>query len=163
MKLEKSCLRDIRNSTYFLHSPWQVPAIIQFIVRSQDLDMERQTWYSLQDLSVMSCAVEEQVTERWITVIFWFYSLLKGEQHFAKLLVKLSFEYIGLTNTEIRFPEGNRKMKSELKVLVALLSPTLCNPMDCSPPGSSVHGVLQARVVQWVAIPFSRRSSWPRD
>ena len=39
---------------------------------------------------------------------------------------------------------------------------TLCDPMDCSPPGSSVHGILPARILQWVAIPFSRRSSWPR-
>ena len=40
---------------------------------------------------------------------------------------------------------------------------TLCKPMDCSPPGSSVHGILQARILEWVAIPFSRGSSWPRD
>ena len=39
----------------------------------------------------------------------------------------------------------------------------LCNPMDCSPPGSSVHGILQAGILQWVAIPSSRGSSWPRD
>ena len=39
----------------------------------------------------------------------------------------------------------------------------LCDPMDCSPPGSSVHGTLQARILEWVAIPFSRRSSQPRD
>ena len=38
-----------------------------------------------------------------------------------------------------------------------------CNPMDCSPPGSSVHGILQARILEWVAISFSRRSSQPRD
>ena len=35
--------------------------------------------------------------------------------------------------------------------------------MDCSPPGSSVHGILQARILEWPAIPFSRGSSWPRD
>ena len=46
---------------------------------------------------------------------------------------------------------------------VAQLSPTLCDPMDCSPPGSSVHGILQARILEWVAISFSRGSSWPRD
>ena len=40
---------------------------------------------------------------------------------------------------------------------------TLCNPMDCSPPGSSVHGILQARILEWVAMSFSRGSSWPRD
>ena len=41
---------------------------------------------------------------------------------------------------------------------------TLCDTMDCSPPGFSVHGILQARILEWVAIPFSRGwSSWPRD
>ena len=39
---------------------------------------------------------------------------------------------------------------------------TLCNPRDCSPPGSSVHGILQARIFEWLAIPFSRGSSPPR-
>ena len=48
-------------------------------------------------------------------------------------------------------------------VLVAQLCPTLCDPMDCSPPGSSVHGILQARILEWVAISFSRGSSWLRD
>ena len=48
-------------------------------------------------------------------------------------------------------------------VLVAQSCLTLCNPMDCSPPGSSVHGILQARILAWVAIPFSRGSSQPRD
>ena len=39
---------------------------------------------------------------------------------------------------------------------------TLCNPTDCNPPGSSVHEILQARTPEWVAMPSSRRSSWPR-
>ena len=39
----------------------------------------------------------------------------------------------------------------------------LCNPRDCSPPGSSVHGILQARILEWVAMPSSRGSSQPRD
>ena len=41
---------------------------------------------------------------------------------------------------------------------------TLCDPpMDCSPPGSSVHGILQARILEWIAMPFSRGSSQPRN
>ena len=48
-------------------------------------------------------------------------------------------------------------------VLVAQSCPTLCDPMDCSPPGSFVHGILQARIVAWVTIPFSRGSSRPTD
>ena len=40
---------------------------------------------------------------------------------------------------------------------------TLCDPMDSSQPGSSIHGVFQARMLEWVAISFSRRSSRPMD
>ena len=47
--------------------------------------------------------------------------------------------------------------------LVAQSCLTLCDPMDCSLPGSSNHGIFQARVLKWVAISFSRESSWPRD
>ena len=46
---------------------------------------------------------------------------------------------------------------------VAQSCPTLCDAMDCSLPGSSLHGILQARVLEWVAISFPRGSSWPRD
>ena len=46
---------------------------------------------------------------------------------------------------------------------VAQSCPTLCNPMDCSLPGSTIHGIFQARILEWVAISFSRRSSQPRD
>ena len=48
-------------------------------------------------------------------------------------------------------------------VLIAPLCLTLYDPVDCSPPGSSVHGILQARILEWVAILFPRGSSWPRD
>ena len=51
----------------------------------------------------------------------------------------------------------------EKKVLVAQSCPTLCDSMDCSPPGSFVHGILQARLLGWLAISFSRGSSRPRD
>ena len=49
-----------------------------------------------------------------------------------------------------------------MKVKVAQSCPTLCNPMDCSPPGSCVHGILQARILEWVAMPSSRGSSRPQ-
>ena len=48
-------------------------------------------------------------------------------------------------------------------VLVVQSCPTFCDPMDCSPTGSSVHEILQASKLEWVAIPFSRGSSCPRD
>ena len=50
----------------------------------------------------------------------------------------------------------------KVKVLVTQLCPILCDPMDRNPPGSSVHGILQARILKWVAISFSRGSSRPR-
>ena len=52
-----------------------------------------------------------------------------------------------------------RKKESE----VTQLCPTLCDPMDCSLPGSSIHGIFQARILEWVANSFSRRSSRLRD
>ena len=48
-------------------------------------------------------------------------------------------------------------------MLIVQSCPTLCNPMDYSLPGSSVHGILQAKILQWLAIPFSRGSSRCRD
>ena len=55
--------------------------------------------------------------------------------------------YVGLSN----------KAKSDSEV--AQSCPTLCNPMDCSPPGFSIHGIFQARTLEWVAIAFSMVSS----
>ena len=48
-------------------------------------------------------------------------------------------------------------------VLVAQSCPTLCGPMDCRPPGYPVHGIFQAEILEWVAIPFSRGSSQSGD
>ena len=51
--------------------------------------------------------------------------------------------------------------KLSLSLLIAQSCPALCNPMDCSPPGSSVHGILQTRKLEWVAIFFSKGSPYP--
>ena len=51
----------------------------------------------------------------------------------------------------------------ESKSEVTQSCPTLCDPMDCSLPDSSIHGIFQARILEWVAISFSRGSSLPRD
>ena len=62
---------------------------------------------------------------------------------------------------------NKRIITSDRDVRVCMLSlqscPILCDPMNCSPPGSSVHGILQARILEWVAMSFSRGSSWTRD
>ena len=56
-----------------------------------------------------------------------------------------------------------KELMQEQHAKLLQLCLTLCNPMDCGPPGSSVHGILQARILEWVAISFSRRSFQPRD
>ena len=58
---------------------------------------------------------------------------------------------------------AGRRARERVNVLVAQSRLTLCNLMSCSPPGSSAHGILQARILEWVAIAFSRGSSRPRD
>ena len=55
------------------------------------------------------------------------------------------------------------RLKKADENLAAQSCLTLCNPIDCSLPGSSVHGISQARIVERVSIPFSRGSSHPRD
>ena len=60
-------------------------------------------------------------------------------------------------------PSGKPKHSAHTHTEVAQSCPTLCDPMDCSPPGSSVHGIFQAWILEWVAVSFSRGSSWPRD
>ena len=54
-------------------------------------------------------------------------------------------------------------LKFSTYMLSNFSGPTLWDPMDCSPPGSSVHGIFQARMLEWVAVSFSREASWPRD
>ena len=63
-----------------------------------------------------------------------------------------------------RCTEIHKKIFSfKVEVLVAQSCLILCNPIDCSPPSPSVHGILQARILKWVAMPFSRVSSPPMD
>ena len=88
-----------------------------------------------------------------ITIIFYifFLAFVRWEEmpgHFCILMKSESFV---------------PSLKYVCVCLVTQSCPTLCNPLDCSPPGSSVNGILQARILQWVAISFSTGSSQPRD
>ena len=61
-----------------------------------------------------------------------------------------------------RLSSSTLRVLCEYQLRECLLSrscPTLCDPKDCSPPGSSVRGILQARILEWIAVPSSRRSS----
>ena len=67
--------------------------------------------------------------------------------------------YTGKSTTFLIYmkkPRNTIDALPRIKVLVAHLCPTLCNPMGCSPSGFSVHGIHQARIMEWVVMPFSR-------
>ena len=64
---------------------------------------------------------------------------------------------------ETRFRSLGWEAPLEKEKEVAQSCSTRCDTMDCSPPGSSVHGILQARILEWVAMSSCRGSSWPRD
>ena len=70
-------------------------------------------------------------------------------------MVQKNLAVLELSLNVSRFETAYTMKESE----VAQSCPTLCDPVDCSPPGSSVHGILQARILEWVAISFSRGSS----
>ena len=81
-----------------------------------------------------------------------------GLLHCRRVLYHLSHQWSPNISEEISI-----WVICKLCVVVAQSCPTLCDPMDCSPPGSAVHGILQARILEWVAISFSRGSSQTRD
>ena len=64
---------------------------------------------------------------------------------------------------DICYKESGKWRSKWSEVEVVQPCPAFCDPMDCSPPGSSVHGIFQAKILEWIAISFSRGSSGPRD
>ena len=83
---------------------------------------------------------------------------MKGTRIKTKPIKRNGFESVG-----VRWVNLDPIIHSEWVSEVAQSCPTLCDPVDCIPPGSSAHGILQARILEWVAISFSRGSSQPRD
>ena len=103
----------------------------------------------------LSARVHISVNPLWEKICFEIKPMnnKRGERQISPLLLCLhKFEFLSLAAYRALW-------SSEVKVLVAQSHPTLCNPTDCSPPVSSVHGILQARILEWVAMPFSRGSS----
>ena len=83
--------------------------------------------------------------------------------------LKILFLLMGLSNISVMSVKSNGTVSplNSLKWRSEIVSHSVVSdswhPMDCSPPGSSVHGISQARILEWVAISFSRGSSWSRD
>ena len=104
-----------------------------------------------------NCSDKKLYTRRlrcfWTTL--WILSSIHPSIHPLKTYYVISI----VKKTSSYFPKSY--MKDKVKVTQSCL--TLCDPVDCSPPGSSVHGILQARILEWVAYHFSRGSSQHRD
>ena len=75
-----------------------------------------------------------------------------GFTHNSETMTNSDLELIAISSNQ-----------EKVKVLVPQACLTLCSPMECSPPGFSVRGILQVRILEWAAIPFSEGSSQPRD
>ena len=90
---------------------------------------------------------------------------ISPSNEYSEELGKLQFPRVGgvLVTKPPRPPPPPALKELQLKTCCAQSCPTLCDPMDCSPPGSSIHGILQARILEWVAMPSSKGSSQPRD
>ena len=109
--------------------------------------MDRGAWRGYSPWGHKELDMTERLTQRYSK--FTSAYPLGGSRPYKKLL----FIYYTMYN--------NCLLK--VKVSVVHSCPTLCDPMDCSLAGSSVHGILQGRKLEWLAISFSRGSSWPRD
>ena len=89
-------------------------------------------------------------------VYFYIYTFKYTKKVFNHLMLKFSI-------IQYQYYHSISIYSFNIKVLVTQSCPTLYDPMDYSPPDSSIHGILEARILKWVAISFSRGYSWPRD
>ena len=99
----------------------------------------------------------------WKLSCILFFSSPKPEQGYLfSSLYEVCFQYFWDLQTLLYvvppWPSLLAPLPWNVKVFVTQLCPTLCDPMDCSLPGSSVHGIFQARILEWAPIPFSRES-----
>ena len=93
--------------------------------------------------------------DEWIRKLWYIYTM-----EYYSAIKKNAFDSILMRWMKL---EPIIQSKVNQKVLVTKSCLTLCDPMGCSPLGSSIHGISQARILEWVAISFSRESSQPRD
>ena len=100
------------------------------------------------------------------TILCWYFHIDHCVISYTGKLLSLRDNYCGKwpsVNHARKSVHFQALLKSYCYCLVSKSCPTLCNPVDYSPPGSSVYGVLQAKILEWVTILFSRGSSPPRD
>ena len=116
--------------------------------------------FKLLKVGIMSLPCEQ--IEMSVSIIF----LLSCSHHSFDFFVisrRLAFQEVASPVSGTTMFRTNSWTWGKVKVKVTLSCLTLCSAMDCSLPGSSGHWILQARILEWVAIPFSRGSSQPRN
>ena len=86
-------------------------------------------------------------------------SPVRSEERKRRRLVTTAVLPVLRSEAEPALEAGKQQLKRWKLELTSLSRVRLCDPMDCSPPGSAVHGIFQARVLEWAAIAFSRGSS----
>ena len=102
-------------------------------------------------------------TAKWFSYIHYIHNQDIHIQYIHRLIFHILFYYglsLGIEYSSLCYTVGSCCLSM---CSVTQSNPTLCDPMACSPPGSSVHGILQARILEWVAISFYMGSSWPRN
>ena len=117
----------------------------KFRVRDSSAGLWLKTWVS-----------EVSRLNQWVKVSLGYQSLKAAGDSSHRSAVKIRWYKGQGSGLGAGIQDKNSQDRS---VLFAQSCPILCDPMDCRPPGSSVHGILQARILDWVAIPFSRGSS----
>ena len=95
---------------------------------------------------LLHAKVHQQTASKRVPIAILLVSDLVPNLHSESMLSRAILDLSGLIFASSQISESE----------VTQSCPTLCDPVDCSPPGSSVHGILQARVLEWVAISFSR-------
>ena len=126
---------------------------------------EKQLWWRLEDPQSQKCSLPGnwgRSVNPWLQSAEEFSNSCFFLSSFLEVLLHLCFSSPhGSWHSVLEGTDFRPWLK--VNVLVAESCPRLCDLMNCSLPGSSVHGILQARILEWVAIPFSKRSSQPRD
>ena len=119
------------------------------------------SWFSLSVGLFLFCVYIHSIifldsTYEWHHIVFVFLCLISLSIVFSRSI------HVATNGTISFFFNGWVIFHRTLAKLLQLY-PTLCDPLDCSSPGSCVHGILQTRILEWVAMPSSKGSSQPRD
>ena len=114
-------------------------------------------WYSRYEDTLKTRNINYHMTQQS------HYSAYTWENHISKRHIFTAALFTtARTWRQCRCPSTDEWI-NKLWCTVAQSCPTLCNPVDCSPPGSSVHGIFPARILEWVIVSYSRRSSPSRN